>query len=213
MFDKLYYSSDNTSTFTLNSLLEDTISGDWGKPQLSNAFNKKVKIIRGTDIEDIANGGISKAPTRYVKERAFLNKCLMPNDILLEISGGSPTQSTGRSLLLNEEIFKRYTTKLLGTNFTRILRSKSENNAILISSYISFLYRNNVFFNFENGTTGIKNLDYKTILNMPLPDLTKAKPFSKYLKTFKKYYKYIQILGNQSTVLSKIKNELLDFYF
>ncbi|WP_242218947.1 restriction endonuclease subunit S [Shinella zoogloeoides] len=80
------------------SLLSDTIGGDWGKDTSEGENAHPVAIIRGTDFPEIEAGGVGKVPTRYTTVKKAVRRKLLPSDILIEVSGGSPTQPTGRSI-------------------------------------------------------------------------------------------------------------------
>lgn len=211
MFDKMYYES--SSRIELMNFISEMKSGDWGKAKLTDNFIKPAVIIRGTDFCNVANGQKSDAPIRYLKTATIQKKHLIANDVLIEISGGSPTQSTGRSLLITDKLLNRYNTPVLGTNFTRLFRCETEENAVLFHSYINFLYNKNVFFNYENGTTGIKNLDYKSILKINVNDVQKHSLFPKYFSMYHFYESMKQHLGDESTVLTCLKEQLLRKFF
>lgn len=212
-FEKLYSDLRHTKTFCLNEILDSTLTGEWGKEKASNPFNHKSVIIRGTDFDEISNGCVGSAPTRYLKASSFDKKFLKSNDVLVEISGGSPTQSTGRSILITNKMLEHFDVRVFGTNFTRTFRLNGPEEAIIFKSYIDFLYRKNVFFNYENGTTGIKNLDYKAVLKMVLPDVRQAPTFKQYLMLYTKYYSLVQQLGSESMRLNDAKENLLNRYF
>ena len=211
MFDKMYYES--SSRIELMNFVSEMKSGDWGKAKLTDNFIKPAVIIRGTDFCNVANGQKSDAPIRYLKTATIQKKHLIANDVLIEISGGSPTQSTGRSLLITDKLLNRYNTPVLGTNFTRLFRCETEENAVLFHSYINFLYNKNVFFNYENGTTGIKNLDYKSILKINVNDVQKHSLFPKYFSMYHFYESMKQHLGDESTVLTCLKEQLIRKFF
>lgn len=212
-FENLYTSNRYNKKFILNELVSETLTGEWGKEKIIDSFNKKATIIRGADFLDVSKGLKGNTPVRYLKANAYDKKFLQANDVLVEISGGSPTQSTGRSLLITTQVLTHFTTKTFGTNFTRNFRLKTSEDAILFKSYIQFLYDKKLFFNYENGTTGIKNLDYKSVLKIPLPDFRDTCDFQYYLKSYTKYYSLIQQLGLENNKLLKIKNILLQKYF
>ncbi|EPM8157633.1 restriction endonuclease subunit S [Enterococcus faecalis] len=142
------------------------ISGDWGKENPINNYTKKVKVIRGADIVEIDKGQLGKTPTRYILEKNFINKAVQPMDIIIEISGGSPSQSTGRNLLISSSTISRFDEPLVCTNFCKVIRLKDVKSAFYINDYLKYLYSKDIFFNYENGTTGIKNLDYNSLLNV-----------------------------------------------
>ena len=77
--------------------IEKTISGDWGKDTPSGNNTEMVYCIRGADIPEVRAGNKGKMPTRYILPKNYAAKQLVDGDIVVEISGGSPTQSTGRA--------------------------------------------------------------------------------------------------------------------
>lgn len=204
---------ESTHQVELNTFVSEMYSGDWGKTKPMGKFSKKATIIRGTDFSDVANGKYSEATLRYLKETTIQKKHLISNDVLIEISGGSPTQSTGRSLMITDKLLNRYNTPLLGTNFTRVFRCGTFENAMLFHNYVKFLYEQNVFFNYENGTTGIKNLDYKSMLKIAVKDVRNHRLFSKFISMCRYCEQIKQYLGNESETLNMIKDVLLMKYF
>lgn len=122
---------------SFNHFFNEAIGGDWGKEKPTGNHAKEVVVIRGADINDVKRGGIGKAPTRFILEKNYKNKKLQSGDIIIEISGGSPTQSTGRTTYINEDIIQRHNDKLICTNFCRVLRPKEAHY-----SYFSYLHFN-----------------------------------------------------------------------
>src|SRR5699024_2408476 len=96
-------------------------AGDWGKEQKQGNYVKPVRVIRGADINDYSKGGKGKSPIRFILQKNFDNKKLISGDIIVEISGGSPTQSTGRTLLINKEIIQNSNYGLVCTNFCIVI--------------------------------------------------------------------------------------------
>lgn len=117
-----------------------------------------VYCIRGADIPDVKSGNKGKMPIRYILPKNYVSKHLLPGDIVVEISGGSPTQSTGRVAAISQSLLDRYDTGMVCTNFCRAIKPKT-GYSMFIYYYWQYLYERNVFFSYENGTTGIKNLD------------------------------------------------------
>lgn len=171
---------ENWDLYSLQDLLlEDPIGGEWGKEFSNGNYNHKIKCIRGTDIPNIISANYDKIPTRYVKREHIEDKCINVNDIIIEISGGSPIQSTGRICFIDEDIISEINSKLLCTNFCRILRFKNKWLAKIIYCYLLLLYQKGYFFNLENNTTNIKNLLLPVFIKnikIPLPK-TKQEEF------------------------------------
>ena len=82
----------------------------------------------------------------------------MDGDIVIEISGGSPIQSTGRICYIDSKMLTDLGSDVLCTNFCRILRFKDKKLSRYVFDYLLLLYEKGYYFNLENNTTGIKNL-------------------------------------------------------
>lgn len=143
---------------TFSNLIERTISGDWGKDGPSGNNTEMVYCIRGADIPDVRTGNKGKMPTRYILPKNYTAKQLVHGDIVVEISGGSPTQSTGRAAAISTALLNRYDKGMICTNFCKALKPIA-GYGMYVYYYWLYLYDMGVFFSYENGTTGIKNLD------------------------------------------------------
>ena len=148
---------------TLSDLIEKTISGDWGKDTPSGNNTEMVYCIRGADIPEVRTGNKGKMPTRYILPKNFASKQLVNGDIVVEISGGSPTQSTGRAAAISASLLARYDKGIVCTNFCKALKPIT-GYSMYVYHYWQYLYDQGVFFSYENGTTGIKNLDISGFL-------------------------------------------------
>lgn len=156
----------------LNDLIDKTIGGEWGKDEPEKKYDQEVRCIRGADIPNVRLCSYEEVPTRYVKKEHISNKSLRPNDILVEISGGSPIQSTGRISLVTEQTLDDLMLPVMTTNFCRVLRLKEKTLAPYVYHYLRLLYDHGQMFNLENNTSGIKNLIYPAFVNnvyIPLP--------------------------------------------
>jgi len=156
----------------LGNYVNETVSGEWGKENPEGDFIKPVQCIRGTDIADLNIGLATKTPIRFIKESKFDK--IEPNngDIIMEISGGTENQSTGRVTFINEDVKALFDYPIIFSNFCRLLRIKEE-CTYFIYCYLRYLYNQDELFNLENGSSGIKNLDYKALLyelSYPMPN-------------------------------------------
>ena len=117
-----------------------------------------VYCIRGADIPEVRAGNKGKMPTRYILPKNYAAKQLVDGDIVVEISGGSPTQSTGRAAAVSDALLARYDKGMICTNFCKALKPRA-GYSMYVYYYWQYLYDRGIFFSYENGTTGIKNLD------------------------------------------------------
>lgn len=141
----------------LAELIEEYISGDWGNEEFSTDTPNKVYCVRAADFVPILNVDYTNIPIRYISDAAYNNKRLKEGDIVIEKSGGSPTQSTGRVIIVTKELLQNKP-DLVCSNFCEVFRVKDGWNPFYVFSYLQFLYIHGVFFNFEGKTSGLKNL-------------------------------------------------------
>lgn len=141
----------------LAEIIEEFVPGEWGYDESSLDAPNNVACIRGADFVPILNVDYSNIPTRYISDSAYNNKRLKENDIIIEKSGGSPTQSTGRVVIVTHELLHEKP-DIVCSNFCEAFRVKKEWNPFYVFSYLQYLYNEGVFFNFEGKTSGLKNL-------------------------------------------------------
>ena len=114
-----------------------------------------------------------KTPLRYVNERKLQTIEPKNGDIIFEISGGTENQSTGRATYINDGVSSLFSYPLVFSNFCRLFRPKKPTQSYFLYAYLTHLYKQDEFFGLENGSSGIKNLNYKALLydlKYPLPD-------------------------------------------
>lgn len=200
--------TQNNNPGFFNDIIQTTLSGDWGQETPKGNYISEVYCIRGADIPDIKCGDKGKLPTRYILEKNLKNKKLSENDLVVEISGGSPTQSTGRICLITRALLDRLGKDVICTNFCRALKPIPD-YSFFIYLYWQYLYNNNTMFSYENGTTGIKNLNITDFINKEpiiIPEKKKILEFNKVLQPF---FDMIYKNGRESEYLSALRDTLL----
>ena len=196
------------STGTFSELIKSTLNGDWGKEAPTGNNTEKVYCIRGADIPEVKAGNKGKMPTRYILPKNFAAKQLAAGDIVVEISGGSPTQSTGRCTAITQSLLDRYDSGMVCTNFCKAMKPK-EGYSLFIYYYWQYLYGKGVFFSYENGTTGIKNLDFSGFIETEtilIPPVDKVIAFDDYCKSI---FNQIFANGKQNEHLAVLRDTLL----
>lgn len=193
---------------TFSDLIEKTISGDWGKETPSGNNTEMVYCMRGADIPEVRAGNKGKMPTRYVLPKNYVVKHLISGDIVVEISGGSPTQSTGRAAAISKALLDRYDKGMVCTNFCKALKPIN-GYSMYVFHYWQYLYDAGVFFSYENGTTGIKNLDINGFLETEpiiVPPTMLIEKFDIFCQsTFSKIY----AIGLENEQLALVRDTLL----
>ena len=193
---------------TFSDIIDHTLGGDWGKELPIGNYLKKVACIRGADIPSLKKGDKKNLPVRYILNKNYDIKKLLTNDLVIEISGGSPTQSTGRIAHISKYSLECCSENLICTNFCRAIRPQN-NFSMFIFYYWQYLYNKGIFFSYENGTTGIKNLDLNGFITsepiyIPTEDL-----LFKFDDFCQKISNIIFSNGKQNEKLTNLKNYLL----
>ena len=191
-----------------NNIIESTLSGDWGKERQEGNYIKKVFCLRGADIPDVKTGNKGYMPIRFILEKNFATKALTAGNLVIEISGGSPTQSTGRICRISHGLLTKYNNSIVCTNFCKAIRPMVGYSSFMYYMWEK-LYNEGVMFSYENGTTGIKNLDINGLTQKEpiiIPPIEVALNFEKYVDI---YYNKIQKNGIESEQLSHLRDTLL----
>lgn len=194
---------------SFSEYISSMLGGDWGKDSPQGNFTQKVYCLRGADINDIVAGNKGKMPERYIIEKNLLKKKLNSGNLVVEISGGSPTQSTGRIAYVSNDLLKRYNSPLVATNFCRAIKLKNDEHMEFFYNYWKTFYQNNIFFHYENGTTGIKNLDITSFIErhpIIIPNENIVNMFTRQAKLF---YKMHQNYGVENSQIETLRDSLL----
>lgn len=142
----------------LAEAVKELNSGEWGTDACSEISSVAVHCLRGADMEDQSN-----LPARYISERKT-DKLLSVGDIVIEMSGGSPTQATGRSCYVSQGLLDAYNGKLTCTNFCNSLKLKEMDETAYFLFVWRMFYQAGLMFNFEGKTSGLKNLQIDSLL-------------------------------------------------
>ena len=160
-------------TRKIKDVISEVKSGDWGKGSPTENYTTEVLCVRGADIPELCKGNVGKMPQRFILNKKATSKILSANNLIIEISGGSPTQSTGRIALISDKILSRYSKPLICSNFCKAITATGIQPEYLFNYWL-YLYNKDAMFSYENGTTGIKNLDFNSFIreqDISIPDI------------------------------------------
>ena len=147
----------------LKDIVEKPITGEWGTE------GNLVNVLRTTNFTNEGYIDYTKVVKRDIEQKKIDSKRLLKGDLIIEKSGGSPTQPVGRVVYFDsDEIF-------LCNNFTAILRPKKDKVFPKYLHYLLFVgHQFGKTSAFQNKTTGIINLQltkYLDGIQIPLPTL------------------------------------------
>lgn len=185
-------------------LLSEKIPGEWGEED--SLSGTAVNVIRTANFTNSGIISFNDIVKREVDRYKVMKKHLQDGDIIIEKSGGSPSQPVGRVVYFqnpNEEIY-------LCNTFTTALRPDKTK---ISPKYFFYLLQNNYatkkVLEFQNKTTGIINLKLDRYLESKI----------NYNPDFETQNKIVAILDKAKTILDKrektvqIYDELLQAIF
>ncbi|MCK9623009.1 MAG: restriction endonuclease subunit S [Methylobacter sp.] len=138
-------------------LLCHTIGGDWGGEVADEKNDTRVAIIRGTDIPNLHSGTNNRVPVRYTSLKKLTSRKLQDGDIVLEVSGGSKDQPTGRALYLTDGLLGQFDCPVEPASFCRLLRPNTKDIGVLLAQHLTYIYAQGKTWEYQNQSTGISN--------------------------------------------------------
>ena len=189
----------------LKHLIKFVIGGDWGteKPSISNS--ERVAVIRGTDYKYWNKIRAKEAAIRYVKKSSLEKRQLNIGDIVLEISGGGPTQPVARTIVIDKYAIESNKCNLICSNFFRKISLKPSINPAYLNFYCPYAHKIGLFNDFQTQTTNLRNLNFNDFINnvfIPIP------PENEQFKIINKLDKIISKIDDVNTRLDKIPTAL-----
>lgn len=164
----------------IGELFDYVIGGDWGSDERQNEDDVLCSIIRGTDFENVSKGIVEAVPHRYIKQNSFHKRMLREGDIILEISGGSKDQATGRNLWVSDELLALFDSPVIATSFCRLIRPVNIVLSVYSGVFLSGFYRAGGTWDYQLQSTGISNFqftDFSTRHKIVLPDTQTLRSF------------------------------------
>lgn len=155
---------------SLAEKLKDSFSGDWGE----EAGDTFTKVLRTTNFTNTGVIDYSDVVSRCIDKRKVQRKKLLHGDIIIEKSGGSPSQPVGRVVFFDTDDPTDY----VCNNFTAVLRFSEDLYPRFVFHLLFFTYQAGKSEKYQNKTTGIRNLklvDYLESIDVPDIPLSEQK--------------------------------------
>ena len=185
----------------ISEFIKKNFNGEWGKEEASED-DIRVHCVRGADIVDMVDMPVRYIPTK--KKDRILNS----NDIIVEISGGSPTQSTGRATFVTCNTLNRFDSPMTCSNFCQIIRLKDAKCASYFFEMWQKFYASDIFFNFEGKTSGIKNFQTDSFIATPWAHPPKEMMY-KFDEMYQSFMKKKERLIAENQKLTALRDKLL----
>ena len=199
----------------LGDIVNEVISGDWGNSKPSDKEELiKCKVVRGTDFSKLEKITFSDIPERFLKASSLEKRAIKSGDLLIEISGGSKDQPTGRVFYACDEILDKAVSPLMFTNFVKLIRVNEDiAHSEYAYRYWQYLYSSGRTRIYEKQTTNIRNFKYNDFLEsevISLPSLPEQRKIAKVLSTIQR------AIEQQDKIIEatrKVKNSLMHKLF
>lgn len=148
----------NWNKTKLLDLVETSQAGEWGDEPVGD--HNDVFVLRSTNFTNSGIIDYSKLVVRNIAEKKRLLKLLKRGDIVLEKSGGSPSQPVGRVVYFDRD------GEFLYSNFTQKLTPSNVVDSKYFFYKLYFEYQNGLVLKFQQQTTGIINFQLSEYLNL-----------------------------------------------
>ena len=193
---------------TMSEWLDVDKSGDWGKEKPEGNYTEQVICFRGADINGLNGLAELNPPTRFIHKNNR-SKFLKSHDLIIEISGGSPIQSTGRMAFITDATMRRFEHPLICSNFCKPVSIKNKKMLYNFAYYWNSLYENGVFFGYEGKTSGIKNLLFESFVTYYYTVVPHENIVDQFYDFMENIQKKMQVLLSENQTLAELRDWLL----
>lgn len=183
--------------------LEELVDFQGGLWTAKTGPRKPTQVLRNTNFRSTGLLDFSDVAEIEVEEKQLASRLLQSGDLLLERSGGGPTQPVGRVMYFSnggEFSFSNFTARMR-------VRSTSALNSMFLWRYLNYLYDSGFTERLQKQTTGIRNLifsDYKQI-EIPLPPIAEQRKIvEKIEKQFAKIDEAARLREEAQTLAEKL---------
>ncbi|BFO68761.1 restriction endonuclease subunit S [Chryseobacterium sp. KCF3-3] len=176
----------------IKDLITDKIPGEWGEEVIDG---NGINVIRTANFTNLGNINFSNIVQRKIDQKKIDQKQLKQGDVIIEKSGGSPTQPVGRVVyfdLVTDEIY-------LCNNFTAVLRPDKFKIYPRYFFYQLFIgYIRGKTLKYQNKTTGIINLKLDNYINEKI-----------FVPSRKDQIRIVEVLTKVETLIQQRKESII----
>jgi type I restriction enzyme S subunit len=149
------------STTPFETLVTFTIGGAWGAPlDNTDTGDAAVAVVRGTEFRNWMVARAKSAASRSIPKRVLETRQLGQGDLVIEVSGGGPTQPVGRVLLIDAAALDSSELPLVCSNFCRRVVLTAGVEPRFVFHQLQHKYSLGDTNRFQTATTNIRNLNF-----------------------------------------------------
>lgn len=194
----------------LNYFIKSSCSGEWGKDEteeVDESKNTKCLVIRATEFDNTYNLRLdnSRVKYRWIDNSKLSRMEILPNDLLIEKSGGSEDQPVGRISILTEDILQAH--QIAYSNFIHKMTVEGI-NPMYLYFYLKTMHNIGITDSMQSQTNGIRNLIMKEYYDqiIVIPPLQKQQEIVDHLSSIRQQAKALQEEGK--AILERAKKEV-----
>ncbi len=132
----------------IRDIFESSIAGDWGT---EGTPENGVPVLRSTNFRNNGSIDYSDITYRKVEKQSLTKRYVGQGSILIEKSGGSPTQPAGRVVYCDRDL------KGTASNFIEVIKVKNNFSPRYVAFLLYYLYQSGLVLKYQQQTTGIIN--------------------------------------------------------
>jgi type I restriction enzyme S subunit len=193
---------------SIGEIVELGKGGSWGEDDHAEGLIQAI-CLRGTDLAELIDKRLPQAPVRWIKESELKKSKCSKDMVLIETSGSK----CGRSIVLTEDILKKFDLPVIYSNFCRTLSiDTSKVTREFVEIWFSHNYANGLIPSYR-ATSAMPNLDVKALLRV---ELIKVPPFSeqkRIVDLISSVDSYIEALQQQVDKARKSRNAVINETF
>jgi type I restriction enzyme, S subunit len=145
-------------SFPFSDLVESALGGEWGAEESTQLEKVPVRVVRGTDFDDLRTGNTLRVPRRFITESSFQRRELAVGDIVVENSVNAKTRCAGSSIRITEGMRRRLGENAIAASFCRVFRPKSTILSSILTLHMQALHREGGMSFYQNvAANGIAN--------------------------------------------------------
>jgi Type I restriction modification DNA specificity domain len=154
-------------TAALDKLVTFSIGGVWGSSPGNGDAEGEVMaaVMRGADFRNWTRDRASSAATRSIPRKALETRLLQEGDLVVEVSGGGPTQPVGRVVLIDRAALSSVSFPLVCSNFCRRAVLSHHVSPQYVAYQLLHKYASGDTNRFQTATTNIRNLSFHKYLS------------------------------------------------
>ena len=194
----------------LNYFIKSSCSGEWGKDEteeVDESKNTKCLVIRATEFDNTYNLQLdnSRVKYRWIDNSKLSRMEILPNDLLIEKSGGSEDQPVGRISILTEDILQAH--QIAYSNFIHKMTVEGI-NPMYLYFYLKTMHNIGITDSMQSQTNGIRNLIMKEYYDqiIVVPPLQKQQEIVDHISSIRQQAKALQEEGK--AILEQAKKEV-----